>query len=50
VVTDNYKKWRSLRSDIRKLAYEERSLLDLEEEEIIQKTESFRKYFSKKRT
>ncbi len=49
-MTDNYKKWRSLRSNIRKLADEERTLFDLEEEKIIQKTEILRKYFSKKRT
>jgi len=49
-VTDNYKKWRVLRSDVRKLADEEKTLFDLEEEKIIQKTETLRKYFSKKRT
>jgi len=49
-MTGNYKQWRSLRSDIRKLADEERILLDLEEEKLIQKTENSRKYFSKKPT
>ncbi len=47
-MTGNYKKWRTLRSRIRKLTDEERKLLDLEEEKLIQKTESLRKYFSKK--
>ena len=49
-MTGNYKQWRSLRSNIRKLADEEKKLLDLEEEKLIQKTENLRKYFSKKPT
>ncbi len=47
-MTDNYKKWRTLRSNIRRLTDEERKLLDSEEEKLIQKTENLRKYFSKK--
>ncbi len=49
-MTGNYKKWRSLRSDIRKIEDEEKRLLNLEEEKIIKKTEHLKKYFSKKRT
>ncbi|GBE02660.1 hypothetical protein BMS3Bbin06_00497 [bacterium BMS3Bbin06] len=47
-MTGNYKQWRTLRSKIRKLTDEERKLLDLEEEKLIQKTENLRNYFTKK--
>lgn len=49
-MTGYYKKWRSLRSNIRRLDDEERKLLDFEEEKTIQKTEDLRKYFLKKYT
>lgn len=49
-MTGYYKKWRSIRTDIRKLEDQERKLITREEEDIIQRTEKLRKYFSEKRT
>jgi len=49
-MTGNYKRWRSLRSDLRRLEDNERNLINLEEDKIIKKTEKLRKYFCKKPT
>jgi len=44
-MTENYRKWRTIRSNIRKLEEELRSLIDKLEYDIIKKTEKLRKYF-----
>ena len=44
-MTDNYRKWRTIRSNIRKSEDELRILIDKLENDIIKKTEKFRKYF-----
>jgi hypothetical protein len=44
-MTDNYRKWRTIRSNIRKLEDELRILIDKLENDIIKKTEKLRKYF-----
>ena len=44
-MTDNYRKWRTTRSNIRKLEDELRILIDKLENDIIKKTEKLRKYF-----
>ncbi len=44
-MTGNYRKWRTIRSNIRKLEEELRSLIDKLEYDIIKKTEKLRKYF-----
>ena len=44
-MTGNYRKWRTIRSNIRKLEEELRTLIDKSENDIIKKTEKLRKYF-----
>ena len=44
-MTENYRKWRTIRSNIRKLEEELRILVDKLEDDIIKKTEKLRKYF-----
>ena len=44
-MTENYRKWRTIRSNIRKLEEELRNLIDKLEYDIIKKTEKLRKYF-----
>jgi len=44
-MTGNYRKWRTIRSNIRKLEDELRLLIDKLEDDIIRKTEKLRKYF-----
>ena len=44
-MTDNYRKWRTTRSNIRKLENELRILIDKLEDDIIKKTEKLRNYF-----
>ena len=44
-MTENYRKWRTIRSNIRKLEDELRILIDKLEDDIIKKTEKLRKYF-----
>ena len=44
-MTGNYRKWRTIRSNIRKLEDELRILIDKLENDIIKKTEKLRKYF-----
>ena len=44
-MTGNYRKWRTIRSKIRKLEEELRNLIDKLEYDIIKKTEKLRKYF-----
>jgi hypothetical protein len=44
-MTDNYRKWRTTRSNIRKLEDELMVLIDKLEDDIIKKTEKLRKYF-----
>ena len=44
-MTGNYRKWRTIRSNIRKLEDELRILIDKLEDDIIKKTEKLRKYF-----
>jgi hypothetical protein len=44
-MTGNYRKWRTIRSNIRKLEEELRNLIDKLEYDIIRKTEKLRKYF-----
>lgn len=44
-MTGNYRKWRTIRSNIRKLEEELRNLIDKLEYDIIKKTEKLRKYF-----
>jgi len=44
-MTGNYKKWRGIRTHLRKLEEEARIIINLVEEGIIQKTENLRKYF-----
>jgi hypothetical protein len=44
-MTDNYRKWRTTRSNIRKLEDELRILIDKLEDDIIKKTEKLRTYF-----
>jgi hypothetical protein len=44
-MTGNYRKWRTIRSNIRKLEEESRTLIDKSENDIIKKTEKLRKYF-----
>lgn len=41
----NYKKWRGIRTNLRKLEEEARSIINWVEDGIIQKTENLRKYF-----
>ena len=44
-MTGNYRKWRIIRSNIRKLEKELRILIDKLEDDIIMKTKKLRKYF-----
>ena len=44
-MTGNYRKWRTIRSNIRKLEEELRNLIDKLEYDNIKKTEKLRKYF-----
>ena len=44
-MTGNYRKWRTIRSNIRKLEEELRKLIDKLEDDNIKKTEKLRKYF-----
>ena len=44
-MTGNYRKWRTIRSNIRKLEEELRNLIDKLEYDIIKETEKLRKYF-----
>ena len=44
-MTGNYKKWRGIRTNLRKLEEEARFIINWVEEDIIQKTENLRKYF-----
>lgn len=44
-MTGNYRKWRTIRSNIRKLEEELRNLIDKLEDDIIKNTEKLRKYF-----
>jgi len=44
-MTGNYRKWRTIRSNIRKLEEELRILINKLEDDIIKKTEKLRKYF-----
>jgi len=44
-MTGNYRKWRTIRSNIRKLENELRILIDKWEDDVIRKTERLRKYF-----
>ena len=44
-MTSNYRKWRTIRANIRKLEDELRILIDKLEDDIIKKTEKLRKYF-----
>ena len=44
-MTGNYRKWRTIRSNIRKLEEELRKLIDKLEYDNIKKTEKLRKYF-----
>ncbi len=44
-MTGDYRKWRIIRSNIRKLEEELRTLIDKSENDIIKKTEKLRKYF-----
>lgn len=44
-MTGNYRKWRTIRSNIRKLEDELRILIDKLEDDIIKKTEKLRTYF-----
>jgi len=44
-MTGTYRKWRTIRSNIRKLEEELRNLIDKLEYDIIKKTEKLRKYF-----
>lgn len=49
-MTGYYKKWRSIRTNLRKLEEEIKILFDKREDVIIKKTEKMRKYFFKKST
>jgi hypothetical protein len=44
-MTGNYRKWRTIRSNIRKLENELRVLIDKLEDDIVKKTEKLRHYF-----
>ncbi len=44
-MTGNYRKWRTIRANIRKLENELRVLIDKLEDDIIKRTEKLRKYF-----
>ena len=44
-MTGNYKRWRGLRTKLRKLEQEFKNMLDQFEDEVIKKTEIVRKYF-----
>lgn len=44
-MTREYRKWRTIRSNIRKLEEELRTLIDKSENDIIKKTEKLREYF-----
>jgi len=44
-MTGNYRKWRTIRSNIRKLEDELRILIDKLEDDMIKKTEKLKKYF-----
>jgi len=44
-MTGNYRKWRTIRANIRKLENELRILIDKLEDDIIKRTEKLRKYF-----
>jgi hypothetical protein len=44
-MTKNYRRWRSLRTKLRKLEQDLKNLLDKLEDEVIRKTEKLREYF-----